>query len=317
MRLLTFIVTMSLPSQKSQAEPEFPRVVREPYPLLSDRLSDKPLISLVELIDCLARHNVAVPDSEADRIEEFARHWLSNPRVQLDRLLRPVAILERLYRQWRAAGDLHYELNEYPDTAPPWRNWSGTGQPSKVDVMGVREAMSFLEAISTDALQKYQEILVGKRALRDNAPNQSLRAFRYGPESHWFDCLVFETSAAEDFFRESSVDSVAQTSSQNDANQGVPPRVIKVEEKERRDLLEPAIDQAIQDANNSLKTPEVWLALEKLALKKFAPFMGLRGDQGYKYEKFDSTGEYRIEEFTRDALTARLRRRKKRIESNS
>lgn len=83
--------------------------------------------------------------------------------------------------------------------------------------------------------------------------------------------------------------------------------------KQRRDLLEPAIDQAINDANGSTETPEVWLKLKQLALNEFPPFKGTFSEKGdIEYDDDDpSSGGSCIKSFSRDALDSRLRRRKK------
>ena len=74
--------------------------------------------------------------------------------------------------------------------------------------------------------------------------------------------------------------------------------------KARRDILDPAIDKAIERAG-SLDIPSVWLKLKEFALEGEPPFTGApkSGDLAY------TDANDKIRSFTRDALGKRLRRR--------
>jgi len=205
------------PRKQLTSESDLPRVNRSAEPLVSDELFKKPYLTLNEFIDCLARHNVEICEEVAHSIEAFAKDWLSAPRMSsLENFLSPTEILEKLYRRWRAAGDLHYELMEHCERSPAWRNWFRTGQPARLDPDGTHKATSLLEAIAHDAEQRYQEILANKRALDDNSPSWRFPVLN-DQDRRWLDCLGFETNEIFEFVR------AKEPGKQDEGSAGEPP----------------------------------------------------------------------------------------------
>lgn len=75
--------------------------------------------------------------------------------------------------------------------------------------------------------------------------------------------------------------------------------------KKRRNSLDAAIDKAIELAQGSLSTADVWLHMRELALNEELPFSGHLDERGLAYRKDDV-----LRFLTRDALDSRLRRKK-------
>lgn len=77
--------------------------------------------------------------------------------------------------------------------------------------------------------------------------------------------------------------------------------------KSRRDILDAAIERAIEQAGND-KTADVLLALREMALGGSRPFTGVFGDDG---ALLYTDGKNELATLTKDALDGRLRRRRK------
>ncbi|WP_429314933.1 hypothetical protein [Paraburkholderia sp. GAS448] len=235
----------------------------------------------------------------------------------------PLDFLESFLKEtgcrWRAASTLHFHLLEAGSKAPKWRNWLATGMAVRLDAEDQHRAMMVVERIACDDEGFLLAHLEGR--LEPNLKEPAGMPPLFDPaEAQWVKHLGFERNElfaflnregiAHDLLRlpEDSLHPVtAGTDLQSDGDPG--PKVRRI--KQRRDLLEPAIDQAITDANGSMETADVWLRLKQLALDEFPPFTTtISKNGGLEYNDHDSSGRPCINSISKDALGARLRRRK-------
>ncbi|MGM3411961.1 hypothetical protein [Ralstonia holmesii] len=175
------------------------KVQRVAEPLYEDNLPKDSYITLEEVINLIARHSVEIAEEDAKQIEEYVVALLKDERAaHVMHLLPPTGMLERIYRRWAAAGQLHWELMEYGDRSPAWRNWMATGQPVRLDVGGRQRAVSMLERIVSYNRQQLDEILSGKNDLTLGCGGAHSPIF-CAEDRKWLDCLGFDTKEMIDF----------------------------------------------------------------------------------------------------------------------
>lgn len=176
-----------------------PKVQRGAEPLYPENLPKDSYITLDDVINLIARHSVEIPEEDAKEIEEFVVALLKDERtVRIMHLLPPTGMLERIYRRWAAANQLHWELMEYGDRSPAWRNWMVTGQPARLDVGGRQRAVSMLEQIVSYNRQQLDEILSGRDDLTLGYSRPYSPIF-CAEDREWWDCLGFDTKEMIEF----------------------------------------------------------------------------------------------------------------------
>lgn len=175
------------------------KVQRQSEPLYEANLPKNSYITLDDVINLIARHSVEVPEEDAKQIEEFVVVLLKDERTaHAMHLLPPTGMLERIYRRWAAASQLHWELMEYGDRSPAWRNWMVTGQPVRLDAGGRQRAVSLLERIVSYSRQQLDEILSGKNDLTLGYGLARSPIF-CAEDRKWLDCLGFDTKEMIEF----------------------------------------------------------------------------------------------------------------------
>ncbi|NKA75097.1 hypothetical protein GO284_04060 [Ralstonia solanacearum] len=175
------------------------KVHRRAEPLYPENLPRDSYITLDDVINLIARHSVEIPEEDAQQIEEFVVALLNDERtVRVMHLLPPTGMLERIYRRWAAASQLHWELMEYGDRSLAWRNWMVTGQPARLDVGGRQRAVSMLERIVSYNRQQLDEVLSGKHDLTLGYGLAHSPIF-CAEDRKWLDCLGFDTKELIEF----------------------------------------------------------------------------------------------------------------------
>jgi hypothetical protein len=282
-------------------------------------------VKLFESIDAIAGQCV-LPDQLATAIEAYVSSFrpcrdsrnLSDHlmNIRLDFL---GSLLKETGRRWRAASTLHFHFLEAGEKSPKWRNWLATGLAACLDAEDQHRAMMILERIARDEEGFLLAHLEGR--LEPNLKEPAGMPPLFDPaEAWWIKHLGFARNEFIDFLNRASIAHDLVSSPDDplhhvDAGGDLPsdgdlePEVRLI--KQRRDLLEPAIDQAIKDANGSLETADVWLRLQELALDEFPPFKTTTSKNGaLDYNDHTPAGEPRVSSFSKDALASRLRRRK-------
>jgi hypothetical protein len=110
-------------------------------------------------------------------------------------------------------------------------------------------------------------------------------------DRQWLEALCFETKDIFLFLDPNVVDEEAQDSplatqarTQEDrSNPDAPRSRIIQSKKERRDALDPAIDEAIKEAGDTYRTADVFEWLRLLALQETPPFTGIVDAAGLHY----------------------------------
>lgn len=300
------------------------KVRRIAEPLYEDNLPDKLCITLDEVIGLIARHCVEIPEDEAKQIEEFIEKLLNHSAMsQFQRGLPPAAVMESLYRRWFAASHLHWELMEHANRSPVWRNWSGTGQPNRLDAEGRDRAMGMLARVISCNQDRFNDFLSGREQLTHWSTTADSAAFN-AEERKWLNGLGFETKEVLDFLRakeplrEGREGGLGLTSQISVASIPSGEIVVNVDavvpnpvrQKQRRNELDDAIDKAIASVD-SYRTPTVWQALRELALAGELPFTGGLDENGslmYTKDQY-SRDEKEPAVLTKKALGLRLIRR--------
>jgi hypothetical protein len=283
-------------------------------------------VKLFDVIDSIARQCV-LPDQLVAAIDAYVASFrpCSDMPGKSDHLINIQldffeGLLREAGRRWGAASLLHFHLLETGDQSPKWRNWLATGLAARLGMGGQQRAMTIIERIASDD-ESFVRAHLEKRLVPDLEEAAAIPSLFDPQEARWIEHLGFARNELINFLNREGiahdlvglpedpllgVDTEAGSPSDEEANF----RVRQI--KQRRDLLEPAIDLAVKNADGSMGTADVWLSLKQLALNEHPPFTTAISERGgLAYNDHDSSGKPCINDFTKDALDARLRRRRK------
>ena len=239
------------------------RFEREAIPFLS--LPYQPYMTLNEVIAWVGRHHVEIPGDMAKKIEEFGLKWESGELTPLERrrsmIFPPEQQLANLYRRGVSAEGLFKALTELGDKGPTWRRtWIGIDNTIRLRPDERIRALTMLELIVKDARLHYWDLLNGKKEF-DPENLASYTSTLSEVDRQWLDSLCFDTKEIFVFLDADLADGEVRDSrpasqANTDANNGRQPelsRRIVQPDKERRNQLDTAIDEAIRRAKGSLK----------------------------------------------------------------